>query len=111
MTSKANLADMYQKFTATTAVFNDAVEFEYIHFGLAGEVGEFLGYIAKHNRDNCGEQFDSDKIKGELGDIMWFVARIAAYHGFTLSEVMLANRDKLIDRQNRDVIRGSGDKR
>lgn len=106
-----NLADKYQEFTNTTAVFDAPVEYEYLHFGLVAEVGELFDEIAKTRRDTDSQQPDSEKIKKELGDICWFVARLSDYYGFSLSSVLLANRDKLIDRQNRNKLHGSGDDR
>ena len=107
----SNIADQYQEFTRTTTVFDDAVEYEYLHFGLVAEIGELFGKIAKARRDTDDHQVDDEQIKGELGDICWFVARLCDYYGFSFSSVLLANRDKLIDRQNRDVIKGNGDDR
>ena len=107
----SNTADDYQMFVETTCVYDDAAEWEYLHLGLAGELGEFLGALAKHTRDNFREPVDKELVKKELGDIQWFIAALSSYYGFSLSSVMQGNVDKLTSRMNRGVIRGSGDDR
>lgn len=47
----------------------------------------------------------------ELGDVMWYLARLAAVMGVPLEDVMQENLDKLRDRQKRGKLGGSGDKR
>ena len=82
----------------------------YAVLGLPGEVGELCSLIAKCIRD--GAKFDyQQNIKKELGDVLWFVASIAADNGFTLQDVALANINKLKDRKDRNVLQGSGDSR
>ena len=52
-----------------------------------------------------------EKIKQELGDILWYLTQIATGFGLSLEEIMLANLGKLADRAKRGVIGGSGDNR
>lgn len=54
---------------------------------------------------------DSLAVKKELGDVMWMVAAIADDNGLSLSEIAEHNIAKLIDREQRGVIDGSGDNR
>jgi NTP pyrophosphatase (non-canonical NTP hydrolase) len=83
---------------------------EYAMLGLSGEVGELHSLVAKAIRD--GRKFDYDQmVKKELGDCLWFIAAIAADHGFTLQEVADANITKLYSRRDRNVLQGSGDER
>lgn len=78
--------------------------------GLVGEVSELYSLIAKAIRD--GKQFDFDQnVKKELGDILWFVAAIAADAGFTLEDIGMSNIAKLSARKNKGTIQGSGDNR
>lgn len=81
----------------------------YLLPGLAGEVGELLSLFAKQVRD--GKNSDPIAIRKELGDILWFVATIAFYNGFSLQDVAGANLAKLQSRKDRGVIGGSGDNR
>lgn len=81
----------------------------YALFGLPGEVGEVMSLFAKDIRDT---QHDLDeKLKKELGDVLWFIAAIAHDNGFKLSDIAAANIAKLEDRQARGVLQGSGDNR
>lgn len=47
----------------------------------------------------------------ELGDCMWMLSALAGDLGYGLGEVAQMNVEKLRDRANRGVIRGSGDQR
>ena len=101
--------DIYQT-QAWSFAKDSAKNTEYLLTGLAGEVGEQCSLRAKAVRDGYGEEH-RDNIKKELGDVLWFVSGIAKYYGFPMSEVAMKNIDKLLDRQQRNVIGGSGDER
>ncbi|NCV03716.1 MAG: hypothetical protein EBV46_04600, partial [Burkholderiaceae bacterium] len=47
----------------------------------------------------------------ELGDVLWYCAMIADELNITLGYAAERNISKLEDRQNRNVIGGSGDNR
>lgn len=81
----------------------------YAQAGLAGEVGELLGYFAKCHRDE--KDLEIGTIVKELGDILWFVAAIADDYCLSLEGIAEKNINKLSDRKARDVIKGSGDDR
>ena len=82
----------------------------YALLGLAGEVGEVYSLAAKAIRD--GKRFDYDQnIKKELGDVLWFIAAIAADNGFTLEDVARSNINKLFKRKEEGTLQGSGDNR
>lgn len=83
---------------------------QYALLGLSGEVGELHSVVAKAIRDGRKYEYDQN-IKKELGDVLWFIAAIAADHGFTLEEVAIANINKLKDRKDRGTLQGSGDDR
>ena len=85
----------------------------YPTLGLVNEAGEFAGKIKKIFRDKNGEFSDEDKeaLKGELGDVLWYLTQICTNLGFTLEEVAEANLDKLFSRLERGVIQGEGDNR
>jgi NTP pyrophosphatase (non-canonical NTP hydrolase) len=54
---------------------------------------------------------NQEKIKAELGDVLWYLAAVAKEYNLKLSDVAQYNMDKLKDRAERGVLRGSGDNR
>lgn len=82
----------------------------YALYGLIGEVGEVYSILAKALRDDDGKT-DTNSIKKELGDVLWFVAAIATDFGFTLEDVAEVNLTKLQKRQKNNTLTGSGDNR
>lgn len=83
---------------------------------LNGEAGEVAELIFKALRDGSGNpgEIDEDRrifLFKELGDVMWYVARLSDLLGFKLEDVMQANINKLMDRKDRGVLSGSGDDR
>lgn len=101
----------YQQATAETAIYTSRVL--YPALGLASEAGEVAGKVKKVLRDRGGvpTEADRDALKAELGDVLWYVARLAADLNIPLQEIAEANISKLRDRANRGVIQGSGDNR
>lgn len=85
----------------------------YPTLGLVNEAGEFAGKIKKIFRDKDGEfsATDKDALKGELGDVLWYLTQLCTNLGFTLEEVAEANLDKLFSRLERGKIQGDGDNR
>ena len=47
----------------------------------------------------------------ELGDVLWYVAQLASELDLDLDEIAQANLEKLLSRQRRGVLSGSGDDR
>jgi NTP pyrophosphatase (non-canonical NTP hydrolase) len=86
---------------------------QYLVPALAGEVGELTSIYAKLFRDKKGDMQDEDidKILKELGDILFMLTSLADVYGCSLSEVASFNAAKLLDRQKRGKIQGSGDNR
>lgn len=64
--------------------------------GLAGEAGEVVEIIKKHLTH--GHDVDRDKLKKELGDVIWYAAKIARAFEIKMSEVATANIEKLAAR-------------
>lgn len=113
MASRDKLSlDEYQKQALTTAI-DDGVELMHRVLGLVGETGEIAEKIKKWQRDQGGDEQKLDKqaLAKELGDVLWYVATLADYLGYTFSEIAEANLDKLADRHNRDKLKGAGDNR
>lgn len=108
----------YQKHTRTTAVYPGAGEqgtdaVVYTSLGLAGEAGEIANKVKKVLRDNGGvltSEVAADLAK-EIGDVMWYLARLADEVGYPLSNIAEGNLAKLMQRKERGVLGGSGDNR
>lgn len=81
--------------------------------GLVGETGEIAEKAKKIVRDKNSDfsQWDTEDLKKELGDTLWYVAVIADHFDVPLDDVAQLNLAKLADRQHRAVIGGSGDDR
>lgn len=101
----------YQERAATTAVYPQPVEFEYLTLKLQAEAGEVGQARAKWLRGDYTAEEAREKTKKELGDVLWYVAKLAGAHGFTLEEVARANLDKVLGRKERGTLKGSGDER
>jgi NTP pyrophosphatase (non-canonical NTP hydrolase) len=106
--------DDYQEATADTAVYpveNHGIPL-YPALGLVNEAGEVGGQVKKAWRDDGFVTDERRKaIKKELGDVLWYVARVAADLDIDLSECAQENLDKLRSRKERGVLQGSGDDR
>lgn len=61
--------------------------------GLAGEAGEVVDHIKKHFAQ--GHDLDEEKIKEELGDLMWYLAYTAYILCIPLDDVAVMNIEKL----------------
>lgn len=90
--------NQYQEEALRTARVNEADKCEPLDLardalGVAGEAGEVADLIKKVV--GHGHPIDPDKVKKELGDVLWYVAVLAHRVGFTLEEVAQANVDKL----------------
>ena len=62
--------------------------------GMAGEVGELLGEHKKWLRDGESYRLFPERVKEELGDILWYLSNVATKHGLTLEEVADFNLSK-----------------
>lgn len=103
----------YQKNTLNTAIYPEAGsgsqgELSYLGLGLVNEAGEVAGKIKKLIRDNT---FEPKKIADELGDTLWYIARLADSLGYNLTTILKWNYEKLQNRLENNTIRGSGDNR
>lgn len=102
------LANEYQVFTRTTAIYPKEQAIEYVALGLASEAGEVAGKIKKKIRDGV---FDRSALAHELGDILWYVARLADELDIDLADVFEMNIEKLQSRLERNALQGAGDDR
>lgn len=63
--------------------------------GLAGEVGELLGEHKKWLRDGDSYHLFPDRVKEELGDLLWYLSNVATKHGLSLDDIANHNIDKI----------------
>jgi len=75
----------YQSWTRSTAIYpaagtGEVAELMYLALGLAGEVGELTQLQSRQHPE----------LLKELGDVAWYVARLASALNLTLSEPQLA---------------------
>lgn len=98
--------------------------FSYMALNLIGEVGEFMGKVAKHIRKEEAFIDESklyikrhtqdevmDALADEAGDIFWQLAGMCQVMGYSLEEIAQRNLAKLRSRAERGVIDGNGDNR
>lgn len=74
---------------------NDQKTARLIHYalGLATEAGEFQDAVKRYIA--YGKELDSTNLKEEVGDILWYVARICSLYGWSMDEVTNLNIQKL----------------
>jgi NTP pyrophosphatase (non-canonical NTP hydrolase) len=106
-------ANDYQKKTMETAIYPDAgfgsdIEIFYLSLGLTSEAGEIAGKVKKYIRDG---KLDVGAVAYELGDVAWYLARLADAIGYELEDILQINYSKLTKRKEDGVIQGSGDYR
>jgi NTP pyrophosphatase (non-canonical NTP hydrolase) len=63
--------------------------------GLPGEVGEVVDLIKKFLYHRNGKPLDTEKLKDELGDMLWYYFVLLDTIGITFEDVMMANVAKL----------------
>ena len=104
----------YQQLSRRTATYPRAGEdMTYPALGLCGEAGEVAEKVKKTLRDDGGVLSDDrrDALSRELGDVLWYLSQLATEAGLDLEAIAAENLDKLFSRQERGVLRGSGDDR
>ena len=85
----------YMDFTRRTAKYPKRREKEYLMLGLMNEAGEVGGAYKKEIRDRVD---NTELIIDELGDVLWYLQRLADVYGLTISQLMVSNMDKLFNR-------------
>lgn len=105
-----NYQEYIKKFVITT---RGTGELE-ASYGLLEEAGEVAAcYKRFYRNDNAefAEAIFRDNLIKELGDVLFYITRLAEINGYSLAQVAQANLDKLDDRLARQVIQGTGDNR
>lgn len=102
----------YQNEAIKTAVDGEYDEIMYRAIGLGGESGECLNQVKKIFRDDYGRltRDRQDKLRSELGDVMWYIAALAHSLDLTLEEIALDNLVKIVRRREENTLSGSGDR-
>lgn len=118
--------DEYQNFTDETALYGERIShamrttdeedwhrwisLAYAAGKLNGEAGEIAEEVFKAVRDDYAliEPARHEAILDELGDCLYYIARIAHELGVPLSHVAEKNMQKLRSRKERGVIHGKG---
>ncbi len=109
--------DEYQARARSTAIYPEEARVLYPTLKLAGEAGEVAEKLGKLMRDEGlapGSRLGDgqrDALAKELGDVLWYVANLAADLGLSLEDVGRTNLEKLASRRDRGVLHGSGDDR
>lgn len=80
---------------------------QYVALGLNGEAGEVAEQIKKAMRNDGGEISPerTESLKKELGDVLWYMTRLADELGTNLAEIAQINIEKLYARKETDNLR------
>lgn len=106
--------DEYQKEAKVFADYpNIGNNIFYPVLGLSGESGEIANKIGKIMRDGLDIKDTKfrDKIKEDMGDVLWFLSQIGIELNISLEDVARYNIKKLESRKKRGVLHGDGDNR
>lgn len=111
--------EKYAKNANATAIYpnqGQPLGLAYAALGLGGEVGEVSEKIKKFLRDKGTEKEITEKelsdfLLYELGDVLWYINALCKEVGISLESVAIANNIKLLSRQKRGKLHGSGDTR
>jgi len=103
----------YQQRSRRTAQYPRDAWLVYPALGLAGEAGEVAEHVKKALRDVGANVTPERKaaLARELGDVLWYVSQLATELELDLDAIAADNLDKLLSRQRRGVLSGSGDDR
>lgn len=109
---EGQVTEEYRKFLNDTSWYthtneHNAPELMYLTLGLAGESGEFADAVKKIIRV-CGSHDDEafkllittpgmgeEKLLEELGDVLWYLTKLADFMDVSLNELMVRNTYKL----------------
>ncbi|CDZ55071.1 nucleoside triphosphate pyrophosphohydrolase family protein [Neorhizobium galegae] len=129
--------DLYQEIATKSAIYpgqGTPLGLMYVALKLNGEAGELAEHVGKAMRDDdltvpFEEAATEDQprqhyfgyteltperralIIKEIGDVLWYLSAACDELGISMSKAALTNLQKLVDRSERDALRGSGDER
>ena len=89
--------NQYQKDTARTLNPNMTEKelLTMLGWGIHDESGEVIDHLKKRLFHHHPKESMRDAVCKEIGDLMWYVVRTAAYFGIDMSEIPPANIEKL----------------
>lgn len=97
---KAHNFTSYQDAVEEMPLYDDPL------LGLAGEVGEVIELIKKDRRPKeRRKKIDADDLTKELGDVLWYLARVASEYDIDLQDVADRNIEKLTIRHQVNEIK------
>lgn len=103
MSEKALKFDHYQEEASKFSYYIDRKNSWYVYplLGLCGEVGEVEQIFKKAIRDEGGvlSEVAVEKLKDELGDVLWYLNELTTKLGSNLNEIARLNLEKLAARQ------------
>lgn len=83
----------YQEQVVAMPLYDDPI------LGLMGEVGEVVEHVKKSRRpEPKTKPIKREEFISELGDVLWYLTRLAAEHGIHMDEVAEHNIEKLTKR-------------
>lgn len=97
--------------TRETAIYPPETFLEYLTLGLASEAGEVSGVVKKYIRKDQNLDTAKEKLEKELGDVMWYWARLCDELGLDPQQVLENNIKKLQARKINQTLQGDGDDR
>ena len=77
---------------------NDTANIVITYLGLVGEAGSVVSELKKKLRDGNSYNNFENKLKEELGDVLWYIAAIASQNNLSLDEIANENIAKILDR-------------
>lgn len=101
----------YQQEARKTRNVSSEHNMTYSTLGLAGEAGELANKVKKILRGDENREELIEGIKGEMGDVLWYLAALSDDLGVELSDIADQNLEKLRSRYARGKILGGGDNR
>ena len=71
--------------------------------GIFEEAGEIAGIRKRQCRafPKDLERLDPERLKEEIGDLLWYIAAVCNIEGFDLEEILEGNKEKLDERYNK----------
>lgn len=112
--------DIYQHKALYTLETERDAEIQLARFslGVADEAGEVAGAVKKYYRGDYGElgsdeaiQELRERVRGEAGDVFWYLALLLDLLDLRMSEVAEYNNKKLLERRQAGTIKGDGEDR
>lgn len=95
-----NLTD-YQHHVSRMPLYDDPI------LGLIGEVGEVVEHIKKDRRvGNRHRPINIEELTSELGDVLWYLTRLACENNIDMNYVASYNLKKLNERHKKHESNG-----